>query len=274
MGQHVQDLANPEEQVVIIIKSLLALETLWATVNTFVKISILHLYTTIFIGKRFMTIVHTIMAMSVGYAVAVFFQDIFLCWPIAKNWDKTITGSCGSTIQAYEAFGIINLTIDLAIVVLPMPLLWGLQLPVAKKIALTAIFGIGFSICVISAIRVVFLARWDLSDISWGMWKGAVWSILETTLGIVNCCLPVLGPIAENVYRSAMWTRCIGKKGNTPRSKASYHEDLCHNVGGYDIEIGPYKPLADHSFLSETISGTANVTSNYNSSSAVSEFRG
>lgn len=92
-----------------------------------------------------MTIVHTIMAMSVGYAVAVFFQDIFLCWPIAKNWDKTITGSCGNIIQAYEAFGIINLTIDLAIVVLPMPLLWGLQLPVAKKIALTAIFGIGFS---------------------------------------------------------------------------------------------------------------------------------
>lgn len=88
--------------------------------------------------------VYTIMAMSVSYAVSVLLQNIFLCRPIAKNWDKTISGSCGNTTQAYEAFGIINLLIDLAIVILPMPLLWGLQLPVPKKVALTAIFGVGF----------------------------------------------------------------------------------------------------------------------------------
>ena len=98
----------------------------------------------IFVGKRFMMTVYTTMAMSVSYAVSVLLQNIFLCRPIAKNWDKTISGSCGNTIQAYEAFGIINLLIDLAIVILPMPLLWGLQLPIAKKVALTAIFGVGF----------------------------------------------------------------------------------------------------------------------------------
>lgn len=91
-----------------------------------------------------MMIVYTIMAISLSYAVSVLFQNIFLCRPIARNWDKTITGSCGNTTQAYEAFGIINLIIDLAIVILPMPLLWGLQLPIAKRVALTAIFGVGF----------------------------------------------------------------------------------------------------------------------------------
>ena len=111
-------------------------------------------------------------------------------------------------------------------------------------------------ICVISAIRVVSLARWDFSDISWGMWKVAVWSTLEPTLGIINCCLPVLNPVAETVHSSAMWAKCIGKKSSTPQGRTSHHKALYRDGGENDVETGRFKRLADHSFPLENISGT------------------
>ena len=39
--------------------------------------------------------------------------------------------------------GIFNLLLDVCVVVIPMPILWGLKMNMSKKIALTGIFGLG-----------------------------------------------------------------------------------------------------------------------------------
>lgn len=39
--------------------------------------------------------------------------------------------------------GIFNLLLDVCVVVLPMPVLWGLQMAVSKKLMLSAMFGLG-----------------------------------------------------------------------------------------------------------------------------------
>lgn len=84
------------------------------------------------------------MALSISYDIAVFFEAVLLCRPLAYTWNKSVpNGNCGNTTLAYEAVGILNLLTDLAIIILPMPLLWSLNLPAAKKLALTAIFGVG-----------------------------------------------------------------------------------------------------------------------------------
>ena len=95
--------------------------------------------------------------------MAVFMEAVVLCRPIAYTWDKSIDGTCGNATQAYEAVGIINLITDLAIIILPMPLLWQLQLPLAKKVALTAIFGIG--IVYVSSPKAARRARLILSPL-------------------------------------------------------------------------------------------------------------
>jgi hypothetical protein len=69
---------------------------------------------------------------------------LLFCIPLAANWDRTIPDAkCGSLAAESISVGTINLLIDVSIIVLPMPVLWNLQLPVRKKIGLTAIFGIG-----------------------------------------------------------------------------------------------------------------------------------
>jgi hypothetical protein len=73
----------------------------------------------------------------------VLLEAFLLCRPFTYSWDKSIDGKYADTTQAFLSAGIISLLIDICIVLMLMPLLWNLQMPVAKKISISAIFSIG-----------------------------------------------------------------------------------------------------------------------------------
>lgn len=83
------------------------------------------------------------MTLTAAYIITIILETLLICRPFAYFWDKSIHGTCGNEVITYLTAGIFNLIIDVIIVILPMPMLWGLQMPMAKKIALTGIFGIG-----------------------------------------------------------------------------------------------------------------------------------
>jgi hypothetical protein len=59
-------------------------------------------------------------------------------------WDKTIPGGkCGNALTAYLSAHIINLLLDIAVAVAPIPVLFKIQLKKAKKIEITGIFALG-----------------------------------------------------------------------------------------------------------------------------------
>ena len=65
------------------------------------------------------------------------------CNPIDKWWDFTKKGSCIKVIPFIEASAIPNVIIDVAIVLLPQPILWKLRMSASNKIALCGIFLLG-----------------------------------------------------------------------------------------------------------------------------------
>lgn len=117
---------------------------MWSTANTAAKLSILHLYIQIFCNRTFRHIALGVMALTCCYCATVFLETFLVCRPFAYNWDKTIVGGkCGNQPTIYFSAGLMNLLLDIVILVLPMPMLWGLKMPLFKKIALTAVFGMG-----------------------------------------------------------------------------------------------------------------------------------
>ena len=115
----------------------------WAAANTAVKLSVLDLYIQIFRNKSFRIVSYVLMAVSIGYLIMVILEAFLLCKPFAYSWNKLRKGHCGDQHKIFLSSGIVNLLIDVTIVILPMPMLWGLQLGLSKKIALTFIFGLG-----------------------------------------------------------------------------------------------------------------------------------
>lgn len=67
------------------------------------------------------------------------------CRPLAYGWDKTIPGGRCRKQGTSRAFvlAIINILTDLAILALPLPWLWNLQMSKSRKFTVLAIFLLG-----------------------------------------------------------------------------------------------------------------------------------
>ena len=118
-----------------------------------------------FRGQVFTRICYAIMGLTGAYLAMVILEAFLLCTPVALNWDAFATGTCVDTRLAFTIAGIVNLVIDATVIALPMPKLWHLQMPLAKKVGLTFIFGIGalyvspFTAVFVVSKRVVYANR-------------------------------------------------------------------------------------------------------------------
>ena len=80
-----------------------------------------------------------------SFSVIYLFWNIFMCNPREKLWNPLITtGHCHDSNINSESSGIFNVLSDFAILILPMPCLWKLQMPMRKKILMVGVFATGF----------------------------------------------------------------------------------------------------------------------------------
>lgn len=126
-------------------KGLLIGQLLWAIAVTLVRASVLSLYTCIFPTPTFRSTCYGVHAFNLGFFVATVLACCLICRPFAYNWDHSIKGACGDQRSLDLFLGIFNLLIDVTTVVLPLPILWGLQLPPSKKFILSGMFSMGIT---------------------------------------------------------------------------------------------------------------------------------
>ncbi|KAL8903531.1 MAG: hypothetical protein Q9207_003865 [Kuettlingeria erythrocarpa] len=106
-------------------------------------ISILHLYIVIFEKPLFTKLCYAAMVFSSAFCLSIILETLLICTPPSVYWKPYIRHTCGNSHAAYLATHIINLLTDLVVIILPMPLLWGLQMKASKKIAVSVMFGLG-----------------------------------------------------------------------------------------------------------------------------------
>jgi len=63
--------------------------------------------------------------------------------PVNYFWDLSIKGKCMNKLAFWFSNSALNITTDLMIFAIPMPLLRQLQLPKKQKIGLMFVFGFG-----------------------------------------------------------------------------------------------------------------------------------
>lgn len=85
---------------------------------------------------------YRLIGFTVAYGIAFIPLFILRCRPISAFWDPQPGYWCREIYIEEISSVSFNLVIDLAIILLPMPLLWGLQMNFTKKFSLTAMFRI------------------------------------------------------------------------------------------------------------------------------------
>ena len=117
---------------------------IWGVAVFLIRASILVLYIRIFRTKSFRITCYVVHGFNFAFFVSTILSTMLICQPFAYNWNKTIRGGkCGDEKSLELYLGIFNLFLDVCLVVLPMPVLWGLQMALNKKLMLSSMFGLG-----------------------------------------------------------------------------------------------------------------------------------
>ncbi|KAI5810737.1 hypothetical protein BZA77DRAFT_287498 [Pyronema omphalodes] len=192
LGRHIETVTAGEMQHYM--------QAVWASALAynitlgFIKASSLALYLRLTPNTTFRRVVIFMLAVVICQATANVITVIFQCNPVSYLWEQLIPGKIGKCINInafYLANAALTITTDFLTYTLPMPTLWGLQMPRQQKIALMGILGLGGFAVLSSIIRITYVVPMLTSlDPTWVIAEPMYWSVIETNVGILAISIP------------------------------------------------------------------------------------
>ncbi|KAK4223447.1 hypothetical protein QBC38DRAFT_487658 [Podospora fimiseda] len=201
-GQHIYDL-NPSDQ-----KSAIAWgRSAWYGILFYTltlltsKISILLLYIHLFTlrwarlaGQSLLGIV----VLSHLYMILVTFTA---CIPLVSYWDFRVTKKYCHPQAVWWSNTALHMITDFFIFMLPMPVVWGIQVARRQKLVLMGVFGFGFLVCFISILRLIQLLRAQTNqDFTYGAAELSYLTAVEVNGAIVVACVMTLKPFVVRFF--------------------------------------------------------------------------
>ncbi|KAF2820121.1 hypothetical protein CC86DRAFT_243293, partial [Ophiobolus disseminans] len=162
-----------------------------------IKSSILLLYHRIFPQQWFHRALLGLGIFIVGYSLAQIISTILQCTPIESLWGGSPKEHCINYPLLIKICGTINILTDVAILALPIPSLWKLNLSMARKRLLIVMFLAGGIACIASIIR-LFYASTVCSNLSTGDYAiPALIANAELCIGVLAANLPTYRPLVS-----------------------------------------------------------------------------
>jgi hypothetical protein len=130
------------------------------------------------------------------------FSAFFFCTPVRAFWNRSIPDAyCLPEAVIWPLNAGIQISTDVWLVILPMPVLFRLRLPRRQKCALIFVFALGVFVCATSIVRLVMLINLiDSPNLTKENTSAATWSFIEANVAIICACLPPLRPLIAHVF--------------------------------------------------------------------------
>lgn len=108
------------------------------------KISLLVLMRGIFaVSRTFRLGSNILVGLTAIWTISFFISNLFTCYPITALVEEYYGHKCLNSLAMWYAGCITDVLIDLIIMVLPLPMIFKLQLPQKQKLAISAMFVMG-----------------------------------------------------------------------------------------------------------------------------------
>ncbi|KAK3983865.1 hypothetical protein QBC44DRAFT_302411 [Cladorrhinum sp. PSN332] len=192
------------------------------------KATVLLQYRRAFPLPRFQQICDIFLAFLAVWALGGLVGGAIICLPLSKNWDPLEPmWTCEKRTWFWIGHGIAHVVTDVLILIMPLPLLKTLPLPPVQKAVLIGVFCLGFSTCVISAMRLTTLRpTLGTPDLTWTTVRTVLWSFGEVTCSIVCLCIPTLRPLAGSCF-----SRRLGADNITERGPEQFRLHVPSTIG-------------------------------------------
>ncbi|EOD52135.1 putative cation-transporting atpase 4 protein [Neofusicoccum parvum UCRNP2] len=143
-----------------------------------------------------------IMLLATIAAIVTIVAVLAQCHPISATWDKSL-GTCidPSVITNVSYFiSSVSIVTDWSCAILPVFILWNVQLRFRIKASVAAILALGVVASTATLVRLRYLLNYgNPDDYLYGIANIALWSIIESGTGIIAGSLPSLRPLLRYV---------------------------------------------------------------------------
>ncbi|KAE8355641.1 hypothetical protein BDV28DRAFT_145965 [Aspergillus coremiiformis] len=146
---------------------------------------------------------------------AVFLTVTFGCHPISENWRvyPPPNKKCGLKIQNVIVTCAFNVSTDLALLSIPIPLLWKVKTSLTRKLFISLFLSSGIFVIAASIVRTALTLSSEPSTITVNRW-----GIREVFVGVATVNLPILRPL----FTKRFWKSDDGE-GSSRESWESYN---------------------------------------------------
>ncbi|KAL8906492.1 MAG: hypothetical protein Q9171_006253 [Xanthocarpia ochracea] len=153
------------------------------------------------------------------------------CQPVRTLWTPSMlkdgTGHCWNPIPSnnYDIFVASYFAwLDFVLAIIPVSIVWKLQMDVKKKLALCALLGLGIFAGICATIKTAHLrSMTQKEDMTWKLPQFLLWNSVEVNIIIVAACIPTLRPLFLVIFQ---------RPGATAFLKKSYQATTKSNISG------------------------------------------
>lgn len=144
--------------------------------------------------------------------IVLTFLNAFQCSPTSAAYEAIDNNSkCLSIVTLYLCSAPVNILTDLAILVLPIPVLTGMRLPQRQKTILVLTFALGVFVTIVDVVRIYYLQQASIdqfqshrqlgtgNDFAYTASISFMWSAVEVNTGIICACIPTLKPLIKRI---------------------------------------------------------------------------
>ncbi|KAF2147298.1 uncharacterized protein K452DRAFT_314489 [Aplosporella prunicola CBS 121167] len=202
-GRHFSDLGM--EALEPTLKHWYAYQLIYPFALFFVKASILALYHRLFRKRQFRYWLWVVAGIVTVYTVVVVFVNAFECRSHPTHaWSLNFPEGCNNLSASYFSMASISIATDVAILVLPLPVLVKLNIQRNKRLALIGIFLSGTVAVIASIVRLNALYIYTVTkDVSFDAIYILLWSQIEVNVAIITASAPSLRPMFRETFKSS-----------------------------------------------------------------------
>ncbi|KAK4230343.1 hypothetical protein QBC38DRAFT_469286 [Podospora fimiseda] len=174
--------------------------TSYSTLMAVLKFAMLFFYLRLTngLGSKYRLRVHAGFALVAAGYIASVGAVLLSCLPFHKYWQ--INPNPGMLCQPAISPSVVwasfaaNLSTDIYLIVIPLPLLWGSRLRLMEKIGSTLVLGAGIFVLVCATLKTVFVV---IDDVNGAELAGA-WGTREAFVAVITTNLPMVFPLVKS----------------------------------------------------------------------------
>lgn len=193
-------------------------EIIYVASLALIKVSLVSMYLRIFWAYLpFKFVCYGALLFILLPSAAIILVTIFSCQPVAYFWDRDIpNGTCldvSALAYANSGFAVAQ---DATLILLPIFMLWGLNMSRKKKIFIGLMFAVGSIGLLATIIRLRTLSVFGtLDDPTFDYIPVVYWTTIELAAGIIASCMPSIRILLERFSKvfhlSANWSEGSGR---------------------------------------------------------------